>query len=82
MAAYLFNVATGLGHAVRCCIEPGRVEMLRRLLVVDPVIATIFGLTYTGYVVVLFPLSYLNHVLIGKAWDQVGLSAREIVGGP
>jgi hypothetical protein len=31
---------------------------------------TLLGLTYTGFVVALFPLSYFNHVLIGKAYDQ------------
>jgi hypothetical protein len=78
LATYLFLLATGVGHVVKGWIAGSYVESLQRLLVVDPLLGTIFGLTYTGFVVVLLPLSYFNHVLIGKAWeDTAGLTAAE-----
>jgi hypothetical protein len=78
LATYLFLLATGVGHVVRDWIARGYVETLQRQLVVDPLLGTIFGLTYTGFVVVLFPLSYFNHVLIAKAWTRAaGLSDRQ-----
>lgn len=78
LATYLFLLATGVGHVVRGWIARDYVDTLQRQLVVDPVLGTIFGLTYTGFVVVLLPLSYFNHVLIGKAWNHTaGLSSRQ-----
>jgi hypothetical protein len=40
------------------------------MLLVDPLLGALLGLTYTGFVLALFPLSYLNHALIGKVWDH------------
>ena len=78
LATYLFLLATGVGHVVRGWIARGYVDTLQRPLVVDPLLGTIIGLTYTGFVLVLLPLSYFNHVLIDKAWkDTAGLSGRQ-----
>jgi len=78
LATYLFLVATGVGHIVRGWIARGHVDTLQRQLVVDPLLGTIFGLTYTGFVVVLLPLSYFNHFLIGQAWNHAaGPSGRQ-----
>ncbi len=78
LATYLFMVASGIGQVVRGWLARGYVETLQRQLVVDPFLGTIFGLTYTGLVVVLLPLSYFNHVLIAKAWTRAaGLSDRQ-----
>jgi len=68
LATYLFQLATGVGYVVSGWMMRGHVETVQRLLLVDPLLGTILGLTYTGFVVVLLPLSYFNHVLIGKAW--------------
>jgi len=70
LATYLFLLATGVGYVVRGWIAQSHVEAPQRLLIVDPLLGTILGLTYTGFVVVLLPLSYFNHVLLGKIWDQ------------
>jgi len=70
LATYLFLLATAIGHVGGDWIARGHVESLRRPLLVDPLLGTILGLTYTGFVVVLLPLSYLNHLLIGKAWHN------------
>ena len=39
-------------------------------LVSDPILGALLGLTYTGYILVLWPLSYANHVLIARAFDD------------
>jgi hypothetical protein len=36
---------------------------------IDPFRCVLLGLTFTGYFLVLWPLSYLNHALVAKAWD-------------
>jgi hypothetical protein len=69
LATYLFLLATSMGQ-VLAQIPGGRVVDLQRSFVVDPLLGTLLGLTYTGFVLALFPLSYLNHVLIGKVWDR------------
>jgi hypothetical protein len=75
LATYLFLLAIGIGNVVRGWIKPYDLETLQRQLIFDPLLGTIFGLTYTGFVVVLLPLSYFNHVLIGQAWNRAaGLS--------
>jgi len=70
LATYLFLLAAGLGGILAQLVK-GRAVDLQRSLVVGPLIGTLLGLTYTGFVLASFPLSYLNHVLIGKAWDDV-----------
>lgn len=35
---------------------------------IPPLVGLVFGLTLSGYFVVLWPLSYLNHTLIAVAW--------------
>jgi hypothetical protein len=72
LATYLFLLATGVGQVLAQLLR-GRGVDLQGALVVDPLLGTLLGLTYTGFVLVLFPLSYLNHVLIGKLWDHVQL---------
>jgi hypothetical protein len=72
LATYLFLLTTAVGHVAAHLIAGGRVATLQRSLVVDPILGTLLGLTYTGFVVVLLPLSYFNHVMIGKTWDQAG----------
>jgi len=36
----------------------------------DPIVGALFGLTYTGFVLLLWPLSYENHTLVSRAWNQ------------
>ncbi len=44
-------------------------QLALRALVVDPVMGALLGLTYTGYVLVLWPLSYANHLFVARAWN-------------
>lgn len=39
-------------------------------LVSGPIAGTLLGLTYTGFVLLLWPVSYVNHALVGRAWNQ------------
>jgi hypothetical protein len=75
LATYLFQLATGVGQVLAQFLE-GRAVDLQGSLVGGPLLGTLLGLTYTGFVLALFPLSYLNHVLIGKAWDHVRPQTR------
>jgi hypothetical protein len=68
LATYLFQLATGVGQVLGQLLKGHAVDVQGSLLV-GPLLGTLLGLTYTGFVLALFPLSYLNHVLIGKAWD-------------
>ena len=36
----------------------------------DPIVGALLGLTYTGFVLLLWPLSYVNHALVSRAWNQ------------
>jgi hypothetical protein len=42
-------------------------------LVSDPIVGTLLGLTSTGFVLLLWPVSYVNHTLVGRAWNQEGV---------
>jgi len=37
-------------------------------VVIQAVMATLWGLTFTGYFIVLWPLSYMNHTMLSRAW--------------
>jgi hypothetical protein len=71
LATWLFLLAAGI---VRLLVEfSGLAQQLAyRALVIDPAIGTLWGLTYTGYFLVLWPLSYANHVLVARAWKVAG----------
>jgi hypothetical protein len=73
LATYLFLLASGIGQVVSEWITHRHVQTVHRLLVVDPLLGALFGLTYTGFVIVLLPLSYWNHALIGKAWREAAV---------
>lgn len=47
-------------------------------LVVDPFLGTVFRPTYRGFVVVLLPFSYFNHVFIGSR-TEAGAASRDAV---
>jgi hypothetical protein len=39
-------------------------------LVSGPILGALWGLTYTGFALLLWPLSYVNHALVSRAWNQ------------
>jgi len=63
-SAVLFGIASGLWDIARL---PGRHSFE---VVLQSLYGTLWGLTFTGYVVVLWPLAYANHRLLGGWLDQ------------
>jgi hypothetical protein len=49
---------------------------------IPPLVGLVFGLTLSGYFVVLWPLSYLNHTLIAAAWTGGHRAGRENLRAP
>jgi hypothetical protein len=41
---------------------------------IEPLRGILLGLTFTGYFLVLWPLSYLNHALVAKMWNAAKLA--------
>lgn len=39
-------------------------------VVLQAAMATLWGLTFTGYFIVLWPLSYANHSVLSRVWKQ------------
>ena len=67
LASWLFLLATGLARLLGDYSGFAH-QIAYRALVVDPAIGALLGLTYTGYVLVLWPLSYANHLVVARAW--------------
>lgn len=65
LAAWLFLMAA---NVVRLLVGEAAWSHVFKLVVSDPIIGALVGLTYTGFVVLLWPLSYVNHTLVGRAW--------------
>lgn len=69
-AAALFGFSTGVADSFT---RPR--SAVAGAPVIENILATWWGLTFTGYVVVLWPLAYLNHRLIAQAWNAAGSAA-------
>ena len=67
LAAWLFLLASSIARLLFEFRGLGQ-EMTFKAVVLDPVAAVVFGLTYTGYVLLLWPMSYMNHSLVARAW--------------
>jgi hypothetical protein len=67
LAVWLFLMATSVMRLLM-----GEVGWSRgfEALVSDPIVGALLGLTYTGFVLLLWPLSYINHAVVGRAWNQ------------
>ena len=64
VAAALFGLAVGAFDVLQG-LEDGSPRDTLAVLV-QGVIASLWGLTFTGYVLFLWPLAYLNHMLVGS----------------
>lgn len=64
-AATLFGLAVGLFDLARDV--PDRVASE---VVTQAVLAVLWGVTLTGYLLILWPLSYLNFILLGRAGEE------------
>ena len=67
LAVWLFLMATS---AVKLVV--GEVGWSRgfEAFVSGPILGALLGLTYTGFVLLLWPLSYVNHTLVSRAWNR------------
>ena len=66
-AAALFGAAGGLAHFV---FDFGAGILRFPIGIVESVWAFVWGLTFLGYFIVLWPLAYLNHSYIATAWAK------------
>ena len=62
LAATLFGLAAGIHDALRY-MPPG-VHRSTPAVVLQAILGTWWGVTFTGYVLVLWPLSFINHSLV------------------
>jgi hypothetical protein len=67
LAVWLFIMAA---NVVKLLAGEGGWSQGFKALVSGPIIGAFLGLTYTGFVLFLWPLSYVNHTLIGRAWKR------------
>jgi hypothetical protein len=68
IAIALFGLAVGLYDAYARPV-PGRIPSA---VVSQDVIGTVWGVTWMGYVVVLWPLAHFNHWLVGRLSEEGG----------
>ncbi len=61
-AAALFGVVVG---AVEAAIESNP-NVIKSAIVIEWVLATLWGVTFTGYFLFLWPLAFANHWLLGR----------------
>ena len=67
IAAALFGLAAGVYDASR-----GIPNQIPEAVIVQAVFATWWGVTFTGFVLFLWPLSYLNHWMLGRFSCMLG----------
>ena len=73
LAVALFGIAGGMADAA---FGSGKPITARNIIEwVWPFVA---GLTFTGYVLALWPLAYLNHSVIGQAWSESKRGGMEV----
>jgi hypothetical protein len=64
IAVALFGLAVGIYDAARIIPNRASTEVIFQTL-----IAMLIGTTFTGYVLVLWPLAFLNHRLLRRAYN-------------
>ena len=67
--ASLFGLAVGVADLVRLR-SAGATDVMAGEIVLQAVPAVWWGLTFTGYVIVLWPMAYWNHRLLESASDE------------
>ena len=63
-AAALFGIAIGIYDALRPIPNRASAEVILQM-----VITAVWGITITGYFLVLWPLAFLNHRLLSRAFN-------------
>ena len=67
LAVWLFLMAASVVRLLLVEVERSRAF---EAIVSGPIVGALLGLTYTGFVLLLWPLSYVNHTVVGRAWNQ------------
>jgi hypothetical protein len=65
-AAGLFGLAVGLADLARDIPNPPGASLIPSAVLLQGVLGVWWGLTFSGYVLMLWPLAYLNHHLLGR----------------
>jgi hypothetical protein len=75
-AAALFGLVLGVVEEV---IETSP-NHVKGAAIIEWVLATFWGLTFTGYFLFLWPLAFLNHWLLGRTWQGEWTRKRTSLG--
>ena len=77
LAACLFGIAVGVYDLLTGINAGPGWQRIPSAVVIQDVLAVLWGLTFTGYLLFLWPLSYANHVLVwnlargkGRGWGS------------
>lgn len=65
--AVLFGLVMGVVDAV----TETNPNVIKSAVVIEWVLLTLYGVTFTGYIVLLWPLAFANHWLLGRAWKSI-----------
>jgi hypothetical protein len=71
-AAALFGAAVGLADALFGVNAGPGWHRTTGAVMIESVLAMLWGLTFTGYVMVLWPLAWANHVIVARFWSDEG----------
>ena len=66
LAVSLFGLAVGVYDLATGDIE----HRITSAVVIQAVLGVLWGVTFTGYVVILWPLAYLNHILLWRVLPE------------
>ena len=77
LAAWLFLAGVGVAKLIS---EGASWSRWISVLVSEPLVGTFWGLIYTGYALLLWPLSYMNHVFISRMWNRRAELESALVG--
>jgi len=66
VAATMFGLAVGVFDVFTGSVSRNAIEV-----VLQSIIGVLWGVTFTGYVIFLWPLAYLNHALLWRRASEV-----------
>lgn len=77
-AAAIFGLGMGVYDLLTGQNSGDGWQRIPSAVIVQASMATLWGLTFTGYFIVLWPLAYINHRMLARAWkggDSTGRAA-------
>lgn len=70
VAAALFGLGMGVYDLLTGQNSGDGWRRIPSAVVIQAAMATLWGLTFTGYFIVLWPLAYANHSMLSRVWKQ------------